>query len=158
MTVIIFSTLSVLAIVAGGLISAFSARKPTRATAWASAYLVLVVGIIQLGLISVWYRLTQPEATEVFVALLVYNLGNASVIAGTILKKRVEYYRILVNVGGALIGLAMVLLLVAVRGSQASWVLAEFIGLAAAILISMPIGLMLSAKKHKEAQENRQSL
>lgn len=146
-TVIIFSVLSVLSAVAGGMISAFTARKPTRQTAWTSAYLVLVVGIVQLGLVTAWHELGQPEGVTVLSALIVYNLGNASVIAGTLLKKRLSYYPVLVNLGGLLIALAMVLLLAAVRNSQASWTLAGFIALAALILVSMPVGLQLSSRR-----------
>lgn len=150
MVTIISSALSILAIVAGGLLSAFSARRPTRPIAWASAYLVLVVGIIQLGLITLWHRLGQPETTAVAVALIAYNLGNGTVIAGTMLKKRLRYYRVPVNSGGLFIGLAMIILLFAVRKSSASWALTEFIVLAVIILVSMPIGLLLSVKRHKE--------
>jgi 4-amino-4-deoxy-L-arabinose transferase-like glycosyltransferase len=70
-------------------------------------------------------------------------------MAGTLLKTRLVRYRLLVNGGGACIGLAMVLLLFAVRRSPASWTLAAFIALAAVILVSMPAGLVLSARRHR---------
>lgn len=158
MVTAIFLPLSVLAIVAGGLISAFSARHPSRPAAWASAYLVLVVGIIQLGLIAAWQRLGQPEVAVVLVGLLAYNLGNSGVIIGTLLKMRLTYYRVLVNSGGSLIALAMVLLLMAVRKSLFSWMLVAFIILALVILVSMPIGLILSGKRHKIIEEGNSSL
>jgi len=143
----IFLIFSVLAIMGGGLISVFTARKPTRQTAWVSAYLVLVVGIIQLGLVSAWHKLGQPETGMMLAALIVYNFGNASIIAGTLLKKQLSYYLALVNLGGALIALAMALLLTAVRNSSVSWTLAGFIVLVVIILISMPIGLVLSSRR-----------
>lgn len=147
MTTTIFSALSILAIIAGGLISAFSAQRPTRFTSWVSAYLVLVVGVIQLSLVSLWHSLGQPEVAAVWLALLTFNLGNFSVIVGTLRKKKAGRHHGLVNLGGLLIALAMLLLLAAVRNAKMSWASAGFIILTVVILVSMPIGLMLSRKR-----------
>lgn len=146
----VFSVLSILAIVLGGLISAFSARKPTRFTSWVSAYLVLVVGVIQLGLVTMWHQLGQPENAIALAAFLFYNLGNLGVITGTMSKKTLSYYPVLVNLGGILIALAMALLLLAIRSLSFSGALVVFVVLAVIILVSMPIGLVLSSKRHKE--------
>lgn len=81
-------------------------------------------------------------------ALCAYNLGSALVVTGTVLKARLPFYRMLVNSGGTAIGLSMALLLIAVRKAPASWTLAGLVVLAAIILVSMPIGLTLSAKRH----------
>lgn len=148
MVAAIFLTLSVLAIVAGGLLSAFSARQPTRRASWASAYLVLVVGVIQYGIVVAWQHLHHPQTTLMILALCAYNLGSALVVTGTVLKARLPFYRMLVNSGGTAIGLSMALLLIAVRKAPASWTLAGLVVLAAIILVSMPIGLTLSAKRH----------
>jgi hypothetical protein len=146
----VFLSLSILAITAGGLLSAFTARRTTRATAWASAYLVLVVGVIQLGLLSTWQDLGEPRAGLVLGALCVYNLANIGVMTGTLLDIRQTYRRFLVNSGGVWIAVAMVLLAVAVSGSPASLSLAAFIALLAIIFISMPTGLVLSSRRrHK---------
>lgn len=149
----VFSVLSILAIVAGGVISAFSARRPGWATAWVSAYLVLVVGIVQFGVVAAWHRLGEPSDALVLWALIAYNLGNAGVIAGTLQKKRLPYYRVLVNGGGLCIALAMALLLTAVRNAQASWTLAAFVALTVVILVSMPVGLWLSNRRHKAVRQ-----
>lgn len=145
-----FILLGVLAILAGGLISAFTASNPSRTSVWLSAYLVLVVGIIQLGLIDAWYRLGRPQVVVTLLAFILYNLGNASVISGTILKTKVKYSSLLVKFGGVLIGLAMAFLLYSIKHAHISWALVEFITLTLTILISMPIGLTLSSKRHKE--------
>jgi hypothetical protein len=147
MTTTVFLTLSALAIVTGGLLSAFSARRPTRQTSWASAYLVLVVGVIQFGIVVAWQHLGHPDAALAAVALTMYNLGNMLVIVGTILKARLPLYRMLVNGVGTVIGVAMALLLITVRNVAASWTLAGFIILTSVILVSMPVGLTLSAKR-----------
>lgn len=149
-TTIIFAALSAFVIVIGGLISAFTARRPTRIASWASAYLVLAVGIIQLGIVSAWHGLGQPEVTAAWSALLIYNLGNLSVIVGTLLKKRARRSPQLVNLGGLLIALAMLLLLTTVRNAKLSWTLIGFLALVVVILVSMPIGLILSNKRLKE--------
>ena len=153
MVTVVFLPLCILAILIGGLISAFSARKPTRSTAWVSAYLVLVVGVIQLGLVTTWQRIGRPDAAAVSSALLIYNLGNIGVIIGTFYKLKLKYYRALVNIGGLFIAIAMALLLIAARNSRFSMALIEFIVLALIILISMPIGLMLSSRRHKTLKQ-----
>jgi hypothetical protein len=148
-TTIIFATLSVLAIIAGGLISAFSARRPTQFTAWVSAYLVLVVGIMQLGIVSLWHALGRPQVAVAWLALLIYNLGNLCVIIGTLLKKRAGRYPRPVDLGGLFLALAMLLLLMSVRHAKLSWALGGFAALVIIILVSMPIGLVLSNKRSR---------
>lgn len=148
MTFSIFFTLSLLAITAGGVISAFTARKPSRLTSWVSAYLVLVVGIIQFGLVSLWNQLGQPGGTITLLAFIAYNLGNLAVVIGTILKRRAA----LVNLGGMLIALAMVLFLTIPWGTKLSWALIGWIALAVVILVSMPIGLVLSSLRRSTPQ------
>jgi|GEM_PF-1110129 len=149
MVAVVFSSISALAIVIGGLLSAFTARRPTRVTAWASAYLVLVAGSMQLGLVAAWQQLGRPEATLVLLALLAFNLGNIAVMIGTVRKRQLQYYRLLVDGGGVCIALAMALLLTAIRTVPVSGLLIAFIGLVVIILVSMPIGLMLSARRHR---------
>ena len=148
MTFPIFFTLSLLAITAGGVISAFTARKPSRLTSWVSAYLVLVVGIIQFGLVSLWNQLGQPGDTITLLAFIAYNLGNLAVVIGTILKRKAA----LVNLGGMLIALAMVLFLTIPWGTKLSWALIGWIALAVVILVSMPIGLVLSSLRRSTLQ------
>jgi len=79
---------------------------------------------------------------------MIFNIGNGGVMAGTLLKQSLRHYRLLVNAGGVCIGLAMAMLLVVVRKTPASWGLAGFIALLVVILVSMPIGLTLSSRRH----------
>lgn len=147
MITLVPSALSLAAIIAGGVISAFTARHPTRPTSWVSAYLVLVVGVIQLGLVVAWQQLGHLETALAACAFISYNLGNIGVIVGTLLKQRARYYCVLVDIGGALLALAMILLLLAIRGLSTSPPLIGFISLVVIILVSMPIGLMLSHRR-----------
>lgn len=142
--------LSVLAIAAGGMLSAFTARRPRRLTAWLSAYLVLVVGVVQLGLAIGWHDLASPRAAVAGAAFALYNLGSAGVVFGTMAKTRIPQSLAVVKAGGFCIGFAMFALLYAVKDTRVSWVLAGFAALTLAVLVSMPIGLVLSGRRHRE--------
>lgn len=143
----IFSAASVLAIAAGGLLAAFSARKPDKLKIWMSAYLVLIVGLVQLGLVTAWQATGATDFRLALAAFVMYNLGNGCVLLGTMYKTGFRNYSLVVNFGGLALAAAMVLLLVSVRDLQASWTLAGFIALVLVILVSMPIGLVMSARR-----------
>jgi asparagine N-glycosylation enzyme membrane subunit Stt3 len=145
----IFGAVSVAAVVAGGLLAAFSARRPSRLASWASAYLVLVVGAVQFGLVVGWKSLGSPDAELALAALSLYNLGNIGVLLGTVLKFRLTHYPVMVNFGGGLLALAMVLLVWVVRNAGTSWTFAWLLALVLAILIGMPTGLIMSARRKK---------
>lgn len=144
-----FTVLSVLAIVAGGLLMAFSAHKPTWLTSWVSAYLVLIVGIIQLGFIVGWRDLREPKTALALLAFMAYNIGNLCVVLGTVLKERTKHYFTVVSSGSVLLAVAMILLLTAVHSAQSSWTLTGLVVLTTVILISMPIGVVLSNRHRK---------
>jgi hypothetical protein len=143
----IFGVVGALAVVTGGILAAFSARTPTTLKVWASAYLVLVAGVIQVGLVLGWHRLDVQSSATAIVALVIYNLGNIGVLLGTVLKYRLPWSSVLVNAGGGLLAVSMALLLWSVRKAAASWTLAGFCALTVVILISMPIGLALSSRR-----------
>lgn len=155
MIVDIALSLSVLAIIVGGVISAFTARKPSQLTAWLSAYLVLVVGTVQLGLIVGWRELGSPHYDSMAGALILYAVGNTAVVAGTLLKGRNKLSLPIVVAGSVLLGMAMVGLLYATRGAPISWIFIGFILLTSSILISMPIGVVLSVKRHRAMRDRR---
>lgn len=150
----IFSALGILAIVGGGLLAAFSARRPTHLKAWLSAYLVLVAGITQFGLAIGWQRLGQPAVVPAVLAFCFFNLGNLGVITGTVLA-RLRRSGYLVNTGGGLLAIAMILLAWSVSSRHASWTLVWFLALVIIILVSMPIGLILSARRHRARPESK---
>lgn len=76
-----------LAIIAGGLVSALSAKSPSTLAMWSSAYLVLVVGVTQIYLGYALWRLTKPSDDWWKWWLFVgFNLASAVVIASTALK------------------------------------------------------------------------
>ncbi|MDZ7748655.1 MAG: hypothetical protein U5K43_07295 [Halofilum sp. (in: g-proteobacteria)] len=75
-----------IAIVAGGLLAAAVAHAPGRTAVWLSAFLVLVVGVVQVALAAGQVLLAGPGAGRgtARCELALYNLGGAGVIAGTL--------------------------------------------------------------------------
>jgi hypothetical protein len=143
MTVAPFLGLGVACVVAGGVVSAASAGGPTEHTAWAVAYLVLVAGVAQIGLGLGQLLATRPTGAASAAELGVWNLGNAGVLAGVLLPVTA-----LVDVGGALLVVALALAVYNVRGARAQgatrWLLHLFRLLVLVLLVSIPIGLVLA--------------
>jgi len=135
------------AVIAGGLLSAFSAHSAEYFTAWSVAYLVLVVGVVQVALGIGVRNLAKhtPTFKQVLAAFLLFNFGNAAVITSTIL-----YYTsvidgsYLVPIGSLLIAAAMVLFLWFVRGVKKSKSLKFYYALLCLVLVSVIAGLFLS--------------
>lgn len=128
--------------VAGGLVAAATAHAPTEHASWASAYLVLVVGVATLGLALGRALLSHglSSGRRLLVELGLWLAGNALVMVGTLAD--VTW---VVDVGGALLvaGLALVALAVR-RGRGPGWLRAVFAGLVVLLLVSIPVGLVLA--------------
>jgi len=142
-----FMAMGGISIIAGGLLAAVTAISPTRHATWAAAYLVLVVGVAQLG-IGVGQALLAPKTPSsrlITAELLTWDIGNAGVIAGTLLN-RVG----LVDLGGVLLAVSLILFLLGVRGhaGQKRWLLYGYRLLIAIVLVSIPIGLIISRSAH----------
>lgn len=103
---ILFVALGGAAIVFSGLFSAATARSASYHSAWFVAYLVLIVGLAQVALgIGQWWLASKPIAiATVITELLLFNLGNAGVIVGTLLAAPLW-----VDVGSALFVVALAL-------------------------------------------------
>ncbi|TXG76232.1 hypothetical protein E6Q11_05010 [Candidatus Dojkabacteria bacterium] len=149
---IFFSCLAILAIIAGGVVSAFSAKKPTRFMMWMTAYLVLIAGIVQIGLIFGWYLLDIAFTAPVIIAFILYNLGNISVIIGRAMKGKKSWARYAVYAGGVALGIAMIILGIQSMTVELSVTHGVLLAYIAVILITMPIGLVLSARSHRNNQ------
>lgn len=72
-------------IVAGGLVAAASAPAHSEVGTWAAAYLVLVAGAAQivLGVAQAVLSPGRPPAPAVGIQVVLFNVGNAGVVAGT---------------------------------------------------------------------------
>ena len=143
-----FSIVAIAAVAGGGIISAFRARRPTRFVMWLTAYLVLVEGLIQFGLVTSWQRLDLSVGWVVILAFSVYNLGNAAVITGRVLRGRLVQARRIVYLGSTLLATAMLLFIWTIRDTAMSWGLVWFVVLIVILFVSMPIGTVLSARRH----------
>ena len=134
------------AVVAGGILAAATAHAPSQPAVWATAYLVLVVGVVQVALAIGLGLLAARPVTGAMQAWAfgLFNLGNAAVLTGTLLGDGAGVGVWIVDVGGVLLAASMVLLLIYVRGAHRSRLLAIYVAVVAVILVSMPIGLVLA--------------
>ncbi len=130
-------------IVAGGLVAAVRAADPSEHGTWAAAYLVLVAGVAQVALAAGQALLAPrtPPTRTLAAELIAWNTGNAAVLVGTLGGATV-----LVDVGGALLTVALALLVSVVRsaGRRRGWALYAFRLLVLILLVSIPIGLVLA--------------
>lgn len=131
-------------IVAGGLVSAAAAPTASYLSSWAVAYLVLVAGAAQVVLGLGQARLTGDLSRRVLQGeLLAWNLGNAAVLAGTLLGVAPALYA-----GCALLVAALVLVLLAIRHARNGWLLTTTRIVVVLLLVSIPVGIVLQAARH----------
>jgi hypothetical protein len=137
--------IGVTCVVGGGLASAATAFAPTEHTAWAVAYLVLVGGVAQVGLGVAQILFSRPggSGAAVVAEAALWNAGNAAVLAGVLAATAV-----LVDLGGALLVLALALAVYGVRGARGmgGWRVALFTfrALVIVLVLSIPAGLLLA--------------
>ncbi|HEY9474429.1 MAG TPA: hypothetical protein VIS06_11330 [Mycobacteriales bacterium] len=148
-----FAVLGVVFVVIGGLVAAATAPVASEHGSWAAAYLVLVAGVSQAGLGVGQAMLARrvPSRRVLNVELVTWNVGNAAVIAGTLLETTS-----LVDVGGVVLLVTLALMIRAVRGGGAAtaaeagavrpagWMLLTFRILVLVLLVTIPIGLVLA--------------
>jgi hypothetical protein len=137
-----FVLVGLAAVIAGGLLSALTASAPTRQLAWLVAYLVLVVGVAQVGLGAGQAWLAGRPLGRGLLAgeFLGFTLGNAGVAAGTMLALPV-----LVDAGAVLLVASLALFLWGVRRpARGGWLRYLYSGLVIILLVSTPIGLVLA--------------
>ncbi|WP_070987488.1 hypothetical protein [Halofilum ochraceum] len=132
----------VVGVIAGGLIAAGVAPAPTSATVWLAAYLVLVVGVAQLALAIGQALLASSSVgiARVRFESLLFNLGSAGVIAGTIGGGFV-----MVVLGTVLFVGALGVFLLAVYGTAGGFAVHAYQVLIAFLSISALVRLVLSA-------------
>lgn len=140
-----FAALGGAAILAGGLVAAAVARHPAEHPVWASAYLVLVAGAAQIvfGGGQAWLSERLPSTGWIAGEWIVFNLGNAGVIAGTVLGS----FRT-VLAGTVLFAAGIVAFLLGTRGPVRSGWLAAYRILLGLIFLSSLAGLALSLRAH----------
>ncbi|HET9679141.1 MAG TPA: hypothetical protein VFP95_01115 [Gammaproteobacteria bacterium] len=137
-----FAIVAGLAIVAGGLIAATIAHNPTQPLVWMVAYLVLVVGVAQLGfgIGQAFLADDAPSTGRVRIQFVFFNAGNAGVIAGTLL----EWFP-LVAASALFLAVALALFFYGVRNARRGWQLYAYWLLLSVIFTGALVGVMLSA-------------
>lgn len=123
--------------------SAASAGGPSYHSAWAVAYLVLVCGVAQLvlGLGQSSLASEVPGASLLASQAVALNLSNAAVLAGTLAGIPLVTY-----LGAGLLVVALALFIWGVRGHQSrnTWLVWTFRAMVVVLLVSAPIGLVIS--------------
>lgn len=141
-----FVLLGAIAIVAGGLMAAITRPAGVAAGAWVAAYLVLVVGVAQLGLGLGQALLAAGVPSPAYRRweLALFNLGNLGVLVGTVAE-----IVVLVMAGGGILLASLLLFFAAVRHSRGHrGYLVVYRVLVAVIAVSIPIGLTMSFLRH----------
>lgn len=140
-----FAVAGGVAIVAGGVVAAAVAHHPTQPLVWMVAYLVLVVGVMQVvfGIGQAWLAECVPTTAATWGQWLVFNLANAGVVAGT-LCHRTPW----VAFGTVLFAVALAWFLWGVRRCRSRrWGVAYRV-LLALMLASACVGLVISVVSH----------
>lgn len=129
------------AIIAAGFLAAATASIPQRQILWAVAYLVLIVGIAQIGLGAgqAWLAQQPPRAPMLTAQFIAFNLGNAGVIGGTFADSP-----FVVDAGGLALVVSLILFVWGTRGSARNWLKTAYWILLVILIVSIPIGLILS--------------
>lgn len=139
----LFRILSTMWIISGGLVAAVTGPLGLEHGSWSAAYQVLVGGVVQAGLGAAQYALVsvRPRAATLVAELLGWNIGSVAVIAGTLTAMP-----LIVDAGGLLLLVALVLLIRTVRGRGIgpAWAVWTYRSLLTITLISIPIGLALA--------------
>lgn len=137
-----FLLVAVLAIACGGGVAAALAHAPSRKLLWMVAYLVLVVGLTQalLGVGQALLTIRETSAPLRALECVIFNLGNAGVIAGTMLSCWP-----LVLVGTLLFAAALAIFLHATRCARGGWWIRAYRLLIVCIGGSALVGLLLAA-------------
>jgi hypothetical protein len=138
-----FAVAGAVAIVAGGgLAAAIAAPSPTRHGVWAVAYLVLVLGVGQLVLGAGQALLAAEPLTPGAAALTAaaFNVSGAAIVLGVVTDRIVVF-----NIGAALLFLVLAWLLYGVRRTaRRGWALVAYRGFIAALIVSIPIGMLIT--------------
>ncbi|MEB3022742.1 hypothetical protein [[Mycobacterium] crassicus] len=138
-----FAVAGVGAIVAGGVLaSAIAAPAPTRHGVWAVAYLVLVLGVGQLviGAGLTLLAAEPPTPRRAAIAAAAYNVSGVAIVLGVVTDHVVVF-----DVGSALLFVMLAAALYGVRRStQRGWTLWAYRLFIAALIVSIPIGALIT--------------
>jgi len=131
-------------VVAGGLAAAVTGPTDWSHGSWVAAFLVLVAGVtpIGIGVAQASLPITTPSAAFVAAQVVLWNVGCAAVVAGTLLSSPLT-----VAVGSGPLVAVLAMSVLALRGrprAPRSVVLVGYRLLVLVVLASVPIGIVLA--------------
>jgi hypothetical protein len=142
-----FVVVGSVSIVAGGVIAAVARPSGFEMGSWLAAYLVLVGGVAQIALGGgqAWLAGARPRPGEIRAEVVAWNVGVVATIVGSLVALPV-----LTTLGGIATAVALVLFLAGVRvvGPAPAVARACYRGIAAIVLLSIPVGLVLAWVRH----------
>ncbi|MGF3057130.1 hypothetical protein [Microbacterium sp. YY-01] len=143
------AAMGVVAVIAGGLVAAVTDPLEVYRGSWMAAYLVLVVGVAQVSMaIARWLWPTERSTITLgWAQLVLWNSGNATIIAGTLLASPCA-----VIAGSVLLVAAVAIALMVTRwrrqrGIRGLW-LFVFRAFMVVLVVSIPVGVILSTLRH----------
>lgn len=138
-----FRLLALVWVITGGLTAAVTGPLDLEHGSWSAAFQVLVGGVLLgvLGIAQYGLAARAPGRAVLLAELLAWNLGGLAVIGGTVLGAP-----LLVDAGGALLVVTMVLMLRAVglRAQGPTWLLWVFRAALVLTAVSILVGLVLA--------------
>ncbi len=142
-----FAVVGGLCTIAGGVAAAVTEPLHLARGSWLAAFLVLVGGVGQVGLGTGQALLSRaaPRRRLVRTELMAWNGGAAGVVAGTLASSPV-----LTSLASGAVAVALLLVL---RQARPAWPTTTrggrwYLGLAAVLLVSTPVGVVLSWLRH----------
>lgn len=138
--VIPYAVVGAVAVVAGGIVAAVTGPTGWDDGSWVAAFLVLVVGVGQIGLGAAQAASADVARRVVTAQIVAYNVGSALVLVATLAGSPA-----VVTLGGVvLVGALAGFLASARRSDSRSWVARVQMALLVVLLVSVPIGIALS--------------
>ncbi len=145
-----FAVIGAMGIIGGGVAAAVTGPTDWNQGSWVAAFVVLVVGVAQVGLGFGQGALgpTVPSWRLVAAQAATWNVGCAWVIVGTLVSSPV-----VVAIGSAVFLAALIMAALAVRGHSTLTgatriMLMVYRLLLVVLLVSTPIGMVLSFVRH----------
>ncbi|WP_205328158.1 hypothetical protein [Glycomyces sp. YM15] len=130
----------IVSVLLGGLVAAVTGPLDLAKGSWLAAYLVLVCGAGSYAIGAAQTRSTaRPLPPKVATQATGWAMGNTAVIAGSLAGVPA-----VVDVGGALLAVALVIALTHARDLQRRFLRSTYRLALVALLVSIPIGLVLA--------------
>lgn len=140
--VVPFLVVGTIAVVGGGIAAAVTGPTDWSDGSWVAAYLVLVVGVAQIGLGVGQATLAAdaPADRRLVTQLVLVNGGSLAVVVGTLATMP-----IVVTVGGLVLVAGLITFAVAPRRPDGpQWVRLGYLTILTVLIVSIPIGLALA--------------